>query len=266
VKNAKTNFQKIQARFLQVTEGMTFEDSLWSRFNPLSSNKVTGDSVNFPVAGTCQPSKVCAQTCYALKGPIVWPASFTKQNQNLLLCKADPIRFGQLVATKCRRKLTRDKSFYLRWNGVGDLFEEAVEALLEVNRELPDLPIWLVTRKSAHVHKLLNKKNIWIHFSLDKSSMRRRPSSDDVSWTNASNVFFSYQGDKNEKLLSLPEDISVLFFDGYKLAGNESFKKHKSICPLNIAEDITGICNSCRRCFSGEAVAMRPNANSVTYQ
>ena len=69
----------------------------------------------------------------------------------------------------------RDKSFYLRWNGVGDLFEEAVEAVLEINRQLPDLPIWLVTRKAAHAHKLLDKRNIWVHFSLDKSSMKRRP-------------------------------------------------------------------------------------------
>ena len=263
MKELQTNFQKIQARFLETTSGMAIEEGLWSTFNPLSSNKVTGESVNFPVSGTCQPSKVCAQTCYALKGPIVWPASFTKQNQNLLLCKADPIRFGQLVANKCRRKLMRDKSFYLRWNGVGDLFEEAVEAVLEINRQLPDLPIWLVTRKAIHVHELLGKKNIWVHFSLDKSSMKRRPSADSDSWVNAPNVFFSYQGDKNEELLSLPNDISVLFFDGYKLAGNESFKNHEAICPLNIVEDITGICNSCRRCFSGEAVAIRPSVNRI---
>ncbi len=258
LKVLKTNFQKIQARFIASTEGMVIEEGLWSTFNPLSSNKVTGASVNFPVAGTCQPSKVCAQTCYALKGPIVWPASFTKQNRNLLLCKADPIKFGQLIANKCRLKLKRDKSFFLRWNGVGDLFEEAVEAVLEINRQLPELPIWLVTRKAQHVHALLDKNNIWIHFSLDKSSMKRRPVNVTDEWPNASNIFFSYQCDKTEKLLSLPPDISVLFFDGYRLAGNESFRLHKALCPLNIADDITGICNSCRRCFSGEAVAMRP--------
>lgn len=257
---SKTNFQKIQARFLASTKGMAVEEGLWPTFNPLSSNKVTGASVNFPVAGTCQPSKVCAQTCYALKGPIVWPASFTKQNQNLLLCKADPIRFGQLIAKKCRSKLRIDKSFYLRWNGVGDLFEEAVESVLEINRQLPEMPIWLVTRKADHIQALLDKKNIWVHFSLDKSSMKRRPPAESNSWSNSSNVFFSYQGDKNEELISLPYDISVLFFDGYKLAGNESFRDHKATCPLNIAEDITGICSSCRRCFSGEAVAMRPQS------
>ena len=257
MKTLKTKFQKIQVRFIAATDGMTIDEEVWATFNPLSSNKVTGDSVNFPVAGTCQPSKVCAQTCYALKGPIVWPASFTKQNRNLLMCRADPIRFGQLIVKKCKLKLKRDKSFYLRWNGVGDLFEEATEAVLEINRLLPELPIWLVTRKAKHLPALLNKKNIWVHFSLDKASMARRPKAEIEEWPNASNVFFSYQGDKHEELLSLPADISVLFFDGYKIAGNEGFKTHKALCPLNIAEDITGICNSCRRCFSGEAVSMR---------
>ena len=76
----KTNFQKIQVRFLATTEGMTIDEELWAKFNPLSSNKVTGDSINFPVAGTCQPSKVCAQTCCALRGPIVWPASDRHKN------------------------------------------------------------------------------------------------------------------------------------------------------------------------------------------
>ena len=257
MKTLKTKFQKIQVRFIAATDGMTIDEEVWATFNPLSSNKVTGDSVNFPVAGTCQPSKVCAQTCYALKGPIVLPASFTKQNRNLLMCRADPIRFGQLIVKKCKLKLKRDKFFYLRWNGVGDLFEEATEAVLEINRLLPELPIWLVTRKAKHLPALLNKKNIWVHFSLDKASMARRPKAEIEEWPNASNVFFSYQGDKHEELLSLPADISVLFFDGYKIAGNEGFKTHKALCPLNIAEDITGICNSCRRCFSGEAVSMR---------
>ena len=84
MKQLKTNFQKIQARFLEVTEGMAIEDVLWSTFNPLSSNKVTGDSVNFPVAGTCQPSKVCAQTCYALKEP----------NVDVNLCEINPFTLG----------------------------------------------------------------------------------------------------------------------------------------------------------------------------
>ena len=41
----------------------------------LSHNKVTGWSVNLPIAKTCQPSKVCINTCYFSKGGSSRPAS-----------------------------------------------------------------------------------------------------------------------------------------------------------------------------------------------
>jgi len=47
MKDSQTNFQKIQARFLEATNGMAIDGDLWSTFNPLSSNKVTGESVNW---------------------------------------------------------------------------------------------------------------------------------------------------------------------------------------------------------------------------
>ena len=54
-------------------------EPLDSKETVLSHNKVTGWSVNLPIAKTCQPSKVCINTCYFSKGGSSWPASLTKQ-------------------------------------------------------------------------------------------------------------------------------------------------------------------------------------------
>ena len=223
-------------------------------FNPLSVNKVTGASVNFPVTETCQPSKVCANTCYALRGPITWSASLKKQQLNLLACQDSPTDFAASIIHQCEKKIVKDPQFFLRWNGVGDLFEEAVDALLLINKALPAMPIWVVTRKSQHISRLSGLANIWIHFSLDRSSMSRRKSALNSFGSRPSNLFFSYQADKDEILDKVTSDISVIFFDGYKLRGNELLKDNPALCPLNSEDDITSTCNTCRRCFNGDAL------------
>ena len=226
-------------------------------FDPLSMNKVTGASVNFPISETCQPSKVCANTCYALKGPITWSASLKKQQLNMLTCQSSPEDFAAAVVHQCSRKIKRDSQFFLRWNGVGDLFDEAVEALLLINQALPNMPIWVVTRKPQHVERLANVKNIWVHFSLDRASMARREKVLSLFTAQPNNLFFSYQADKNELLETVPADISVVFFDGYKIQGNEAFNDHPALCPLNAQEDISSTCSTCRRCFNGAALEVR---------
>lgn len=249
----KTKFQAMSKKFeliksieFQLPEDITL-------FDPLSMNKVTGASVNFPVSETCQPSKVCANTCYALRGPITWPASLKKQQLNLLTCQDRTLEFAEAIIERCRKKILKDKQFFLRWNGVGDLFEEAVDALLLINKALPDLPIWVVTRKPQQVVRLANLHNIWVHFSLDRSSMARRKDVLDLFEIRPENLFFSYQADKNEVLKVMPADISVLFFDSYKINGNEKFINHPALCPLNAQENITSTCRICRRCFNGAA-------------
>jgi hypothetical protein len=243
-------FESIKALEIQV------EDDL-IQFDPLSMNKVTGASVNFPVTETCQPSRVCANTCYALRGPITWSASLKKQQLNLLTCQDRTIEFAEAIIRRCRKKMLRDNQFFLRWNGVGDLFEEAVEALLLINQALPELPIWVVTRKPQQVVRLADLHNIWVHFSLDRSSMVRRKDVLNLFKIRPKNLFFSYQADKNEVLDVLPEDISVLFFDSYKIEGNEQFIDHPALCPLNAQEDISSACRICRRCFNGTAQDIR---------
>ena len=56
---------------------------------------------------------------------------------------------------------------------MGDLFQQSVDALVELNQRLPDMPIWCVTRIPRFATQLANKENIWVHFSLDRSSLDR---------------------------------------------------------------------------------------------
>ena len=231
---------------------------LGSDLDPLSSNKVTGDSVNFPIAETCQPSKICANTCYGLSGPIVWKNSLNKQGRNYLACQTSPESFAERVIEKCSKKLAKDPKFFLRWNGVGDLFPESITALKLINAELPDLPIWCVTRIPKYARQLFALKNIWIHFSLDAKTLKRKDQVMDGLDVIPDNLFFSYQCDKNEEPANVPNFVSVFFFDRYKINSGESHVvDSEAICPLNKLQDIENACYRCRRCFNGDAVTIR---------
>ena len=254
---AKTAFKRLQQRYDPLVEGHRDYDIL-------SHNKVTGFSVNFPIVSTCQPSKVCAETCYGLAGPISWSASLAKHTKNLEWAKATPQGFADKLEKECSKLLAKDPSFFLRWNGVGDLFPESTEALIHLNRALPELPIWCVTRIPEAVPPLLNLKNLWIHFSLDKESMKRKVLLQEMIEDTPNNLFFSYQADKNEYLSCIPEEISVLFLDAYKITPvNEHLRHERALCPLNLSTNIENVCYECRRCFSQKAVEMR-NGKVIT--
>jgi hypothetical protein len=218
----------------------------------LSSNKVTGFSVNFPIGTTCQPSKVCIKTCYGLLGPITWPVSLKKQVKNLLLCKDSPKIFAQKISSEISKYKAKDDNFFLRWNGVGDLFKEAIDAIQELSTAEPDLPIWVVTRIPEHAAKLANLllPNVYIHFSLDKKSLDRKKKVEKLLKVKT-NLFYSYQCDKNE-IYNPISFISVVFADKYDK--NFINEIDETICPLNTNEDIEGMCNQCRRCFNNNAV------------
>jgi len=163
--------------------------------------------------------------------------------------------------SECLKKIKKDGQFYIRWNGVGDLFPESVIALKHLNRKLPELPIWCVTRIPEQAKKLANIENIFVHFSLDKNSLDRRTKLLNCFKKMPRNLFFSYQCDKGEKLDELPSMVSVLFFDHYKIPNEaNALKKTKAICPLNLHEDINGMCHQCRRCFNGQALKLLAEA------
>lgn len=219
----------------------------------LSFNKVTGHSVNFPISETCRPTAVCLKYCYFAKGPNSWPDSLSHQYQIYAAAKADPVGFAERVAWECDQAGVT----FLRWNGGGDLFAESIAAIDHLAILRPNLPIWVVTRTPDLAAKVVERPNVFVHFSLDRSSLARREQFLKAS-PQSGNFFFSYQCEADE--VPTPQalsKVSVLFFNDYKIIGDPDKLPGAIVCPLNGSPDIRGACESCRRCFDGAAVAYR---------
>jgi len=220
-------------------------DVLGEDENPFSTNKVTGHSLNFPIIGTCSPTEVCAETCYFAKGPSTWTAALKKQHRLLNAMEADPVALArQISAWAVRLRLT-----FVRWNGGGDLTGRSPECIDAVATAIPDVPQWVVTRKPEIAAKITPRENVFVHLSVDKGSWSRledfaAAAPKGLRW------FWSYQCDSGEEPIGVL--APVVFRDKYEPAGTP---RHPGDCPLNWSEDISGVCEKCRRCFSGEAVA-----------
>lgn len=244
----------VVANLIKRTRGNydAYEDLLEENEKILSHNKVTGYSVNFPIAKTCQPSKVCMERCYFAKGGSSWPASLKKQLRLYNSTKADPLGTADRLIAEINGK--HNKLTYLRWNGGGDLFAESVEMLHACAEALPELPFWVVTRIPEFASQVKELPNLFVHFSLDGKSLDRMEKYE-AKKKLSQNYFYSYQCDKGE--MPKPENlkgISVVFFDGYHPTGDMGWMEQETICPLNTRDDITNTCEDCRRCFDNSAV------------
>jgi len=231
----------------RLSEQLGFEESV------LSFNKVTGYSVNFPIAPTCRPTAVCMKTCYYAVGPTSWSNSVKHQYRAYNSVRNNPTDFARRVAMEYDRLGLS----FIRWNGGGDLFAENVQAINALTRIRPDIVIWVVTRLPEWASKLEQSQNLFIHFSLDRHSLNRM--SDFLRRPRLSeNYFFSYQADKGEiPSFENLKHVSVLFFDTYKpTTGLQTFPGD-IVCPLNTSKDISNVCEGCRRCFNGNAVSHR---------
>jgi hypothetical protein len=254
-KSVKLNF-KTDSRVMRVirkTQALLAEDStkvIGSYDKVLSFNKVTGYSVNVPIASTCRPTATCLETCYFAKGAPSWTNSLKHQAAIQNLITHDPRGFAERVALEYDQLGLS----FLRWNGGGDLFAESVSAVNYLGRVRPDIILWVVTRIPELAAQIDHLANVFIHFSLDKHSLNRRDKFIQLKPRSA-NYFFSYQCESGE----LPPydrlgHAAVLFFDNYRPAGNLYVYTKEIVCPLNGNENITATCVKCRRCFNGEAV------------
>jgi hypothetical protein len=225
-------------------------DVIGSYDNAISFNKVTGYSVNVPIATTCKPTAMCLKTCYFAVGAPSWTNSLRHQARVFASIKTDPIQFAERVA------LEYDKLglTFLRWNGGGDLFAESVTAVNHLGKIRPDITLWVVTRIPEFAAQVDELKNVFIHFSLDRHSLARREQFLSLK-PRSKNYFFSYQCEPDET--PDPERLgqsAVVFFDNYRPSGDLAFFDKEILCPLNGKENISGTCVKCRRCFNGDAV------------
>lgn len=225
-----------------------YTDTLAPGEDPFSTNKVTGFSLNVPIIGTCKPTVVCGETCYFAKGPSTWTASLKKQHRLLNSIRENPAAAAERIVHFAKKK----KLEFIRWQGGGDLFPEAIPCIDAVAKSLPDVAQWVVSRIPKLAASVIARPNVYVHFSVDQSSWKRLeefrqlvPAGLQWHW--------SYQCDAGERPPS--QSIApVIFRDKYDPQGDR-LGEHD--CPLNASEDITGVCGACKRCFNGWATERR---------
>ena len=113
--------------------------------DPFSTNKVTRFSLNFPIIGTCRPTKVCSETCYFSKGPATWSNSLQKQHDLLAAVRRNPERMGRLIA----KWAVKHGLSFVRWMGGGDLFRELLPCIDVAAVALDPMPQWVVSTSST---------------------------------------------------------------------------------------------------------------------
>ncbi|MDC0541797.1 EVE domain-containing protein [Paracoccaceae bacterium] len=212
----------------------------------LSRNQVTGYAVNFPIQKTCRPTPVCKDTCYfAVKLNASIPA-LTLQHRNLYFCQQDPEEFARHVIYG----YDNAGLSYLRWNGGGDLFNEALEAIEYIRIHRPDIVLWIVSRKAELAAQLKYHNNHHIHLSLDRSLIDQKAQI--RSMFKHDKVFFSYQVHPEETVEnSVIDKVDLIFMHDYQAIPSEFEESNEKFCPLNGANTITDACGQCRRCFDG---------------
>ena len=118
----------------------------------------------------------------------------------------------------------------------------------------------MVTRIPEYAVQIEEAENVYIHFSLDKDSLRRKREFL-RSGPRSSKYFFSYQAEPDEiPPIENLKDVSVLFFDNYHPPNDLSMYPSEVVCPLNTKTEIIGTCVECRRCFNGDAVSYSTSA------
>lgn len=194
--------------------------------NPFSTNKVTGYSLNFPIVGTFQPTKVCGKTCYFGRGPSTWSPSIAKQVRMLNRIQSDPDGLAaQIAEWTLRLRLP-----FVRWHGGGDMTANSPRCIDGAATKTPDVPHWVVTRLTALAAEIIPRSNVYVHLSVDRVSMDkveifRAAARPGLRW------HFSYQCDVGE--VPPPGIAPVVFRNCYRPQPSENPSKND--CPLKLA-------------------------------
>lgn len=226
------------------------EGSLRSGESICSGNTKTGFSLNFPIMGTCRPTKVCARICYgAVKGrPITWDKSLLKYLRIHRYFKTeDP----EKIADRIQKEYVSRKMQFLRWNGVGDLFPEAVDVINIISRKYPDTVLWVVTRKPEMAARISRTaRSVYIMFSLDGSPDSRKRRARMVRHRHP-RLYYSFLRE------SADDDTlrSRIVFNSHQMKKHLPFDDPRTTCSVDAGRiELKGACASCRNCFSPRAL------------
>ena len=131
----------------------------------LSSNMKCGCSINLPIKGHCNPTKVCSFCCYGRLGHTSRPKAKAKQlNVTRYLAGED---LSQLISEIKGWKA-------VRLSGTGDLNMCHVPNIIRLADACPETQFWGMTRKMEIAYALNGQRsNIHLLLSVDSSSPKK---------------------------------------------------------------------------------------------
>jgi hypothetical protein len=223
----------------------------------LSNNSKTGLSINVSIAKSCRPTPACMQYCYGLESRIRMTAALRKQVENYN-------RFEYLERTS-ERNVFREalglayevqaQQDFLRFFGVGDLQRGSVRFINVLALEVPELAIWVSTRKFDLAAKLHHVPNLHVMLSLDPSTKESfRNQAFNLAGERGPENFIAWvQSDETPP----PPWANVVFAEhhiGRRAGFTGEGGADPRTCPATIADGSAheSACEKCRFCFTSE--------------
>lgn len=221
----------------------------------LSSNTKTGISINVSIAGTCNPTKLCMSSCYAMRGPMVFSESQKRQTENFILFQyletapeSEVVRIVHELAKDVQRG--RNPQNWFRWNGSGDLIPGSVRVINKFAELYPNIIQWVISRKPAMIETLADHPAIRLLVSLDETTpmdikLRLLATKKRFKRTHTK---FSYIRTSEDQKINVRQ-VSIVFNEhiGLKKVNH----KDSRTCPATTKDaSHEGACNKCRKCFS----------------
>ena len=221
----------------------------------LSDNSKTGLSINVSIAKTCRPTPACMQYCYGLESRIRMDPSLKRQVDNYnrfeyLERTSEQNVYREVVGLAYEIQAQQD---FVRFFGVGDLQPGSVRFINVMAKEIPELAIWVSTRKFDLAAKLLHQPNLHVMLSLDSSTKEAfRTQAFNLAGDRGPEYFHAWVRQEDEA--PPPSFAQVVFDEHHKGKRTEFEKPDPRTCPATLADgmDHNGACERCRFCFTAE--------------
>lgn len=250
---SEAGFVRMKRRFLPMlqerTEAVGIPEKIY-----LSSNTKTGISVNVNIAGTCNPTKLCMSTCYAMRGPMVFKQSQLRQMENFILfqhLETAPEETVVRVVHELAKDVMRGRNpqGWFRWNGSGDLIPGSVRVINKFAELYPNIIQWVISRKPAMIESLADHKAIRLLVSLDETT----PMETKLRLLATKKLFkrtavrFSFIRTSKDQKISVRQ-VSVVFNE--HIGRKKVDHKDSRTCDATTKEGAhKNSCNTCRKCF-----------------
>ena len=138
----------------------------------LSANSKTGYSINTAIPLTCRPTAACAQYCYGLEGRSIMLPAFRRQvgnAQRFAALETAPNLNLIYEALSVAEQVLRKQNF-LRFFGVGDLQPGSVRFINTLSMTVPELTLWVATRRFDLAEQLTLRKNVHVMLGMDATT------------------------------------------------------------------------------------------------